>query len=68
MPLTVSGMSSAIKAQLDAQFPVGTGGATARQNFCDAIATGVVNYLKSDAVVTGVCPSGGGPLATGKVT
>jgi hypothetical protein len=68
MALTVSGMSAAIKAQLDAQFPVGTGGGPARQNFCDAVATGVVNYLTANAIVTGVCPSGGGPLATGKVT
>ena len=37
-------------------------------NLADAIATAVVNHIKVNGVVMGVCPSGGGPLAGGKVT
>jgi hypothetical protein len=38
-----------------------------RQLFADEIAKAIVNHLKDNALVTGVCPSGGGALTQGKV-
>lgn len=73
MPLLANGLSAAIKSELDSRNSAGStddggfNGGTERQEFCDAIAAAVITYLKANATVTGVCPSGGGPLASGVI-
>lgn len=67
MALTVSGLSAAIKAQLDAAFPLAdhpTASAT-RQDYCDKLANGIVTYMVASNVVATTSPGGPG---TGKFT
>lgn len=73
MALTAAGLKSAIVAQMNSASATGTtdqgvAGSAQRDAFAGAIATAVIDYLKSNTVVTGTCPSGGGPLAAGLIT
>lgn len=62
MPITNAGMSAAIKAQLDAKFPitVTAEAGTWRQDFADTIAAAIVTYLKANALIPVVHPMGPG--------
>lgn len=74
MPLSAAALSAVLVGELDSRSPIGStddeafNGAAERQEFCDAIASAVIDYLKANTLVTGVCPSGGGPLASGLIT
>lgn len=61
MPLVAAGLSAAIKTKLNASFPTGPGGDAARNDFCDAIAAAVVEYLVANNLVTH-------PMGPGKLT
>lgn len=75
MAISANQLADQIKDQLDKLVPLTSGddlGATdideQRKKVAQAIATAVVNHLKTSAVVQGVCPTGGGPLGVGKIT
>lgn len=66
MPMTPSGLSSAIAAQLESMGdPLASSPTLA--DFCLKLATAIVEYIQASATVTGTAPSGGGPIADGKV-
>lgn len=44
-------MSAAIKAKLDAKFPIASGGSTYRQDMADCVAEAVVEYLVANNIV-----------------
>ncbi len=60
--ITIPGMSSAIKSAIIAE--LGTpSDSTQLQNFCDALATGLVPYLIANVeVLPGSFANGGGPV------
>jgi hypothetical protein len=68
--MTTAGMSAAIKAQLDADFPIEAtnNGTTERQHFCDRLAAAIVGYIQANALVsvTTACGAGAG-TGTGTV-
>ena len=71
MALSASGLANAIDAALNTRLPIPTqrGASSAdRTALATAIAEAVVTHITTNAVVTGVCPSMGGPLASGRVT
>lgn len=60
MPMTVNGMSAAIKSALDGASPMSTS-----QQLADALAQAIVSYIKTNALVVTTCQAGAG---TGTVT
>ena len=67
MPLSAAALASAIESGIRGY--AGAGNTTDQvSDLAQAIASAVVTHLTSSATVIGVCPSGGGPLAGGKVT
>lgn len=70
MALTASGLSAAIKAELDASAPAGSAetgesGATWRQAFADDLGAAIVAYITANAVVSTTVTgtdSMGGPI------
>ena len=70
MALSESTLATAIRDELDDEFPIGDRDidSDTRQKFADALAAAIVSHLTSDAVVTGTCPSNGGPLTSGRIT
>ena len=71
MPLSANALTTRLVQRLDSEFPPSRPERNIdkvdRQKFCKAIANAVVEELRSNALVTGFCPSSGGPLANGKV-
>ena len=73
MPLSASALATAIRNQLDTEFPLPNErgpDAADRQKLASAIANAVVEHITGSATVTGTCPPGtaGGPLVAGRVT
>ena len=71
MALSASGLANAIDAALNSRLPIPAmrgASSTDRTALATAIAEAVVTHITTNAVVTGVCPSMGGPLASGRVT
>ena len=70
MALDASTLATAIRAEIDAEFPVGDRDidTDTRRKFTEALAAAIVTRLTSDAVVTGTCPPNGGPLTSGRIT
>ena len=70
MALSASTLATAIRDELDTEFPVGDRDIDTenRRKFTEALAAAIVTHLTSDAVVTGTCPSNGGPLTSGRIT
>lgn len=61
--LTGEGLATTIKAVMAKN-------ETSAQNAdaINALASAIINYITTNAIVIGICPSGGGPLTGGKVT
>ena len=70
MALDAYTLATAIRAEIDAEFPVGDRDidTDTRRKFTEALAAAIVTRLTSDAVVTGTCPPNGGPLTSGRIT
>ena len=70
MALSASTLAVTIRAKLDTEFPVGDRDIDTddRRRFAEALASAIVTRLTSDAVVTGTCPTNGGPLVSGRLT
>ena len=67
MPLNAAALAADIQGAITGY--AGAGNTTPQvANLAQAIAGAVVAHIAANAVVIGVCPSGGGPLAGGKVT
>ncbi len=71
MHLNATTLANDIVTAMDAAFPVpadqnDTPDAT-RLAAAKVLATAVVNHIKNNANVTGVCPPGGGPLSGGTI-
>lgn len=66
MPLSSSGLSAAIKAKIIEKFGSSPITDAILQQFCDAVAEAVVNYLTANTLVSGTVTSGVG--AGGAVT
>lgn len=66
MALNASALAGSIESAI--QGYAGAGNTTAQAgDLAQAIATAVVNHIAASGTVVGVCPSGGGPLAGGKI-
>lgn len=72
MTLSAEGLAAVLKAAdasvvIDEDTP--TDGEISNQRW-DAVASAMIDYFKSNAVITGTCPSGtaGGPLIDGRLT
>lgn len=68
--ITIPGLSSSIKGAIIAEFGTPTN-ATELQNFCDALATGIVPYLIANTEVlpgTFTTPTGGPVTGEGTIT
>ena len=70
MALDASALATAIRDELDTEFPAGDRDIDTanRRKFAEALAAAIVTRLTSDAVVTGRCPPNGGPLTSGRLT
>ncbi|HEY0155447.1 MAG TPA: hypothetical protein VGB92_25850 [Longimicrobium sp.] len=67
MPLNAAALASAIEGEIRGY--AGEGNTTLHvASLAQAIAVAVVGHLQAYGTVVGVCPSGGGPLAGGKIT
>lgn len=62
-------LAHSIDDALNSAFPIGKRDISEndRWKMSQAIAKAVVEHIQNYALVTGVCPTGGGPLADGKV-
>ena len=72
MPLDKTRTRNAIIQRLNASFSVQAGqndvSASDRQTAIDIIVEEILDEIKDNGLVTGTCPSGGGPLAGGSIS
>ena len=66
MALSASTLAGDIRSAIEGY--AGPNNTTAQvASLADAIASAVVKHITTNGTVTGVCPSGGGPLGAGKI-
>lgn len=72
MPLDKTRCRNAIITRLDSSFTVQDGqndvAAATRQTAIDIIVEEILDEIADNALVTGTCPSSGGPLAGGSIS
>lgn len=52
MPMTIAGLKAAIKSAQESAFGAPNGATTAEDDYANALATAIVNYIQANALVT----------------
>ena len=72
MPLNANDMADDMVAAFDAAFTVPAGQTNidpaTRLAACRVLATAIVDHIQDNALVSGACPPGGGPLSGGVIS